>query len=95
VPFCSPFMLEYDLMVLAVPMAWLIGEGLRDGFRRGEVVALCAAYMAPVMFKITMFGDAIKLGVIVSAALLFAAVLRRMTEKEVPRAPREAALQAA
>ena len=95
VPFCSPFMLEYDLMVLAVPMAWLIGEGLRDGFRRGEVVALCAAYMAPVMFKITMFGDAIKLGVIVSAALLFAAVLRRMTDNEVPRAPREPALQAA
>jgi len=95
VPFCSPFMLEYDLMVLAVPMAWLIGEGLRDGFRRGEIVALCAAYMAPVMFKITLFDDAIKLGVIVAAALLFAAVLRRMTEKESPLALREAALQAA
>jgi len=94
VPFCSPFMLEYDLMVLAVPMVWLIGEGLRDGFRRGEVVALCAAYFAPVMFKITLFDDAIKLGVIVAAALLFAAVLRRMTANEAPLAPREAAHQA-
>jgi hypothetical protein len=89
VPFCSPFMLEYDLMVLAVPMAWLIGEGLRGGFRRGEIVVLCAAYLAPIMFKLTLFDDAIKLGVIVAAALLFAAVLRRMMEKEEPQALRQ------
>jgi hypothetical protein len=88
VPFCSPFMLEYDLMVLAVPMAWLIGEGLRGGFRRGEIVVLCAAYLAPIMFKVTLFDDAIKLGVIVAAALLFAAVLRRMMKKEEPQALR-------
>lgn len=95
VPFCSPFMLEYDLMVLAVPMAWLIGEGLRYGFRRGEIVALAAAYFAPVMFKITLFDDSIKLGVIVAAALLFAAVLRRMMQKEAPQALRGVAPQAA
>jgi alpha-1,2-mannosyltransferase len=95
VPFCSPFMLEYDLMVLAVPMVWLICEGLRDGFRRGEIVALCAAYMAPVIFKITLFDDTIKLGVIVAAALLFAVVLRRMMAKDAPLALGEAAPQAA
>jgi alpha-1,2-mannosyltransferase len=94
VPFCSPFMLEYDLMVLAVPMAWLIGEGMRGGFRRGEVVALCAAYFAPVLFKVTLFDDAIKVGVIVAVAVLFAAVLRRMMEP-APLALRKAAYQAA
>jgi alpha-1,2-mannosyltransferase len=95
VPFCSPFMLEYDLMVLAVPMVWLIGEGLRGGFRRGEIVALCAAYVAPVIFKITLFDDTVKLGVIVAAALLFAAVLRRMVEKKTPLALQAAAPQPA
>jgi hypothetical protein len=94
VPFCSPFMLEYDLMVLAVPMAWLIGEGLRGGFRRGEVVALCAAYFAPVMFKVTLFDDAIKVGVIVAVAVLFATVLRRMIEP-APLALRQTAHQPA
>jgi alpha-1,2-mannosyltransferase len=94
VPFCSPFMLEYDLMVLAVPMAWLIGEGLRGGFRRGEIVALCAAYFAPIMFKVTLFDDAIKVGVIVAVAALFAAVLRRMMEP-APLALRQATYQAA
>jgi alpha-1,2-mannosyltransferase len=94
VPFCSPFMLEYDLMVLAVPMAWLIGEGLRGGFRRGEVVALCAAYFAPILFKVTLFDDAVKVGVIVAVTVLFAAVLRRMIEP-APLALRQATYPAA
>jgi hypothetical protein len=81
IPFCSPFMLEYDLVILAVPMIWLLGEGLRDGFRRGEGVALVAAYLAPVLFKVTLFHDAVKLSVIAAAALLFTMVLRRMTEE--------------
>ena len=78
VPFCSPFMLEYDLIILAVPMAWLLGEALHDGFRRGEIAALVAAYLAPALFKISAFDNALKLGVIAAAALLFAMVLRRM-----------------
>ena len=78
-PFCSPFMLEYDLIILAVPMAWLLGEALRDGFRRGELAALVAAYLAPALFKVSAFDNALKLGVIAAAALLFVMVLRRMT----------------
>lgn len=81
VPFCSPFLLEYDLVILAVPMAWLLSEALRDGFRRGERAALLGAYLAPVLFKVTLFDNAMKLGVIAAAAMLFVAVLRRMTEK--------------
>jgi hypothetical protein len=81
VPFCSPFMLEYDLVILAVPTAWLLSEALRDGFRRGELATLLSVYLAPVLFKVTLFDNAMKLGVIVAAALLLAAVLRRMTEE--------------
>jgi alpha-1,2-mannosyltransferase len=77
VPFCSPFMLEYDLVILAVPMAWLLGEALREGFRRGEGVALSLAFAAPVLFKITAYDNVMKLSVIAAAALLYAAVLRR------------------
>jgi hypothetical protein len=57
-----------------------LGEALRDGFRRGEGVALVAAYLAPALFKITAFDYAVKLSVIVTSALLFVVVLRRMTE---------------
>jgi hypothetical protein len=72
-------MLEYDLIILAVPMAWLLGEALRDGFRRGELAALVTAYLAPALFKVTAFDNALKLGVIVGGALLLVMVLRRMT----------------
>lgn len=78
VPFCSPFMLEYDLVVLAVPMAWLIAEGLRSGFRRGEIAALITVFVAPVLFKLKSFDFAIKPVAIVAAAALFAVVLRRV-----------------
>jgi alpha-1,2-mannosyltransferase len=80
IPFCSPFMLEYDLVILAVPMVWLLSEALGDGFRRGEGIALVFAYVAPVLFKITALDGAVKLSVIAAAALLFAMVLRRMTQ---------------
>jgi alpha-1,2-mannosyltransferase len=78
VPFCSPFMLEYDLVILAVPMIWLLGEALRDGFRRGEVVALAGAYLSPALFKFAPAESLWKLSVIFTAALLFVMVLRRM-----------------
>jgi hypothetical protein len=77
VPFCSPFMLEYDLVILAVPMAWMLAEGVRGGFLRGERAVLLAAYFAPVVFKITLFDNFAKLLTIAAAAALFAAVLRR------------------
>jgi alpha-1,2-mannosyltransferase len=83
IPFCSPFMLEYDLVILAVPMIWLLGEALRDGFRRGEGIALVFAYLAPALFKITAFDGAVKLSVIAAAALLFVMVLRRMKQAPV------------
>jgi alpha-1,2-mannosyltransferase len=81
VPFCSPFLLEYDLVILAVPMVWLLSEGMQNGFRRGEGAALVAAYLTPVAFKIMLFDDALKLSVIATSALLFAMVLRRLTAK--------------
>ncbi len=95
VPFCSPFMLEYDLIILAVPMAWLLGEALRDGFRRGELAALVAAYLAPALFKVSAFDNALKLGVIVAAALLLVVVLRRMTMPSVRSSGLDRAVSAA
>ncbi len=88
-------MLEYDLIILAVPMAWLLGEGLHDGFRRGELAALLAAYLAPALFKVSAFDNALKLGVIGAAALLFVMVLRRMTAPSMQSSGLDRAVPAA
>jgi alpha-1,2-mannosyltransferase len=95
VPFCSPFMLEYDLIILAVPMAWLLGEALHNGFRRGELAALVAAFLAPALFKISAFDNALKLGVIAAAALLLVVVLRRVTAPSAEPAGLDRAVLAA
>jgi len=80
-PFCAPFMLEYDLVILAVPMAWMLAEGLRGGFLRGERAVLLAAYFGPAVFKLTLFDNFLKLLTIAAAAALFAAVLRRIRHR--------------
>jgi hypothetical protein len=79
-------MLEYDLVILAIPMAWLIAEGLRDGFRFGEIAALIAVFAAPVLFKVNAFDFAIKPIAIVAAAALLAVVLRRVVCDPQPMA---------
>jgi hypothetical protein len=73
-------MLEYDLVILAVPMIWLLTEALRHGFRRGEGIALAAAFAAPILFKLTLLDNVMKISATAAAALLFAMVLRRMTQ---------------
>lgn len=45
----TPFMLRYDLMLLAIPLLWLVGEGARTGFQRGEKAVAGAAYLLPLV----------------------------------------------
>lgn len=44
----SPFFLDYDLTILAFPLAWLFTEGLRRGFLSWEKAILVAAYLLPI-----------------------------------------------
>ena len=86
IPFCTPFLLEYDLLILAVPMAWLMGEAARTGFRRGELPALVFAYCMPALFKVTIWNNAFKLLVTVSCLMLLITVLRRIWTDETAAA---------
>lgn len=47
----TPFLLDYDLMLLAIPMAWLTREGVRTGFRPWEKTALALAFVAPLLTR--------------------------------------------
>ena len=44
----TPFAFDYDLAVLAVPVAFLGAEGLRTGFRPGEIELMVCAWVAPL-----------------------------------------------
>jgi len=78
IPFCSPFMLEYDLLILSVPIAWLIAEGTRGTFLPAELSVILVAWFAPALFKVTAWQHSFKLLVLFSSAALLLAVLRRI-----------------
>ncbi|HEY1941358.1 MAG TPA: glycosyltransferase family 87 protein [Roseiarcus sp.] len=52
----SPFLLDYDFTLLAIPLAWLAREGMRSGFARGEKVVLAFAYMLPLYSRVVAGG---------------------------------------
>jgi arabinofuranan 3-O-arabinosyltransferase len=50
----TPYLFMYDMMVLAIPVAWLVRIGLETGFRRYELVALACAVGLIVSFIFLM-----------------------------------------
>lgn len=44
----TPFMLRYDLLLLAIPLLWLVNEAARTGFLRGEKHIAGLAFLLPL-----------------------------------------------
>ena len=73
----TPYVLDYDLVVLAVAIAFFARHGLRHGFRDFEISLLAAAWIVPLLSRSIAGATCIPLGLIVDAGLLCAVVLRR------------------
>jgi hypothetical protein len=75
----SPFLLDYDLLILAFPLAWLAGEGLKGGFRAWEKAALFAGFLLPLVTRgLAMHAHAPLAPVVLG--VLFVLVLRRAAD---------------
>lgn len=52
---CSPFLLDYDLVCLAIPLAWVVADAQRpgpeSGFRPFEKPVLVAGYTIPLLAR--------------------------------------------
>jgi hypothetical protein len=48
----TPFVFDYDLVVLALPIAWLSAEGLRRGFLAWEKLGLLAVWITPLVSRL-------------------------------------------
>ncbi len=75
---CVPFLGVYDLVILAVPGAWLIGEALRSGWLPYERVAIALLYLSPLIV-VPANAVAVPLAPLADAALL-ALVVRRIRQ---------------
>jgi hypothetical protein len=47
----TPFMLDYDLLLSAIPLGWLIMSGLKDGFRPWEKIVALAMFILPLFAR--------------------------------------------
>jgi hypothetical protein len=48
---CTPYVMDYDLVCLGVPMAWIAAEATKTGWRRWEKTVLLACYMLPLFAR--------------------------------------------
>jgi arabinofuranan 3-O-arabinosyltransferase len=71
---CTPYLYLYDLVVLAVPIAFLIRLGLREGFLPHEIIVFVLAAMLVLIDPFGLLG--LPIGVVAVLAV-FGAVCRR------------------
>ncbi len=81
----SPFLLDYDLALLAIPLAWLLREAGRTRFLPYEKLAMAAAFVLPLVSRVAATALGVPLAPLAVAALLLA-VIRRGLEAPQPAA---------
>lgn len=72
----TPFVLDYDLMLLAVPLAWLFTQGERTGFADFEKLGLLSAFALPLLSRPLALGLGLPMAPLVLVGLMFL-MLRR------------------
>jgi len=72
----TPYVLDYDLVALAVGIVFFVRHGLSRGFRTFEISLLAAAWIAPLLSRGVAGAAGIPLGLVVLLAL-YAFTLRR------------------
>lgn len=72
----TPFVLDYDLTLLALPIAWLAAAQLRGATLPWERSALVAAYAAPLIARPLAGATSIGVTPVILAALLLALCVR-------------------
>ena len=77
----SPYVLQYDLMLLALPIAWMAMEGFEKGFLPYEKAVLSIAWLLPRIALPVSQSVGIPIGPIVIIALM-TTILRRVLHRE-------------
>jgi hypothetical protein len=76
----TPFLVDYDLMITAVPLGWMLLAGSRTGFLPWEKVLLLALYLWPLSTRLLVEGTRLPFAVVASVVLL-ALMVRRAADR--------------
>jgi hypothetical protein len=72
----TPYVLDYDLMVLAIAIVFFVRHGLDHGFHTGEISLLALAWIMPLLTRSIAGATELPLGLLVMIAF-YLIVLRR------------------
>lgn len=87
---CSPFLLDYDLVCLALPLAWVTAQAQRTGFLPWERLVLLAGYVLPLVSRELALYLGVPLAPLVIAALLLVVARRARASCDINAAPHRA-----
>ena len=79
----TPFVLDYDLTLLALPLAWLFEQGSRNGFLPWEKLGLGIGFILPLVSRVLALYAGVPIAPLVFSAL-FCLLIRRAAQ--APRA---------
>ena len=72
----TPYVLDYDMVVLAPALAWFTAHGFAHGFRDYEKSALAFVWLAPLLTRTIAAATSLPLGLF-AMVLLYGLILRR------------------
>jgi hypothetical protein len=78
----TPYVLDYDLVVLAVGIAFFARHGLRRGFRSFEISLLAMVWIAPLMSRAVAGIAGIPLGLLVLLAMCVFTLRRAVLDRQ-------------
>jgi len=99
IPLVSPYIIYYDLVVLALPISWLALEGRRSGFLPFEKLLLVVAWVLPLMCEPIARSTSVPLTPLVCILLLAFIARRAKTaalerDHSISRSPADASVEA-
>jgi len=80
----TPFLLDYDLTLLAIPLVWLFGEGRRTGFLPWEKIVLFAAFVLPLVSRLVADRLGVPLAPLVLIAVFWLIMRRALSDAPLP-----------
>ena len=71
---------------MAIPLAWLLAQGLESGFRSWEKIILAAGFMVPALSRTLATAVGVPTGPLVVAAVLWLVLRRWLEASDAPKA---------
>ena len=76
----TPYVLDYDLVVLGVAIAFLVRHGLTRGFHAYEVTVLAVAWIMPLLARTIMSASGVPFGLLTLGSVFTITMMRAMSD---------------